>query len=148
MAEAKPLEVERYRVRLAETKAQLELDLEAHRQRLANLDGGPDEPGPGGHWEHSGYGDHLADDATEVFEREKDLGLEQTLEGHLRQVEHALARIEQGAYGRCEQCGRAIAPARLDAMPEATLCIDCKAREEEQAPPSRRHEPDAISTTP
>jgi RNA polymerase-binding transcription factor DksA len=136
-----------FRTRLLEMKQQLENDLETHRSRAANLSGGPDEPGPGQHWERSGYGDHQADDATEVFEREKELGLGQSLEAHLRQVEHALARIEAGSYGQCERCGKPIARERLDAMPEATLCIECKAQEEERIPAGRRRDPDTSPDT-
>lgn len=145
MAERRPLDAERFRRRLMEMKTQLEQDLETHKLRVMNLGGGPDEPGPGQHWEHSAYGDHQADDATEVFEREKDLGLEQTLEAHLHQVQHALARLEAGKYGQCERCGRPIGLERLEAMPEATLCMDCKTQEEEHTAAGRRREPGAVS---
>ena len=136
-ANGRPRDLDAYRTRLQESKQQLELDLEASQQRSMNLSGGPDEPGSGQHWERSGYGDHQADDATEVFEREKELGLEQTIKLHLDQVEHALKRIEAGTYGECESCGKPIPNARLDAMPEATLCIDCKAEQESKTPAGR-----------
>lgn len=129
MSKAPSLNVDRYRTQLAETQAQLEADLEAYERRDVELQGGPGEPG--NRWEHGGLGDNQADDATEVFEREKDLGLEQTLREHLRQVAHALAKTENGTYGTCESCGKPIARARLDALPEATLCIDCKAKTEQ-----------------
>ena len=137
---AAPRNLDSYRTRLQETKQQLEHDLEVSRQRSMNLADGSDESGLGQHGDRtgSGFGDHQADDATEVFEREKELGLEQTLELHVKQVEHALARIEAGTYGECETCGKPIAKARLDAMPEATLCIDCKAEEESKTPAGRR----------
>src|SRR5690349_5272378 len=107
--ESRPLDVEKFQTRLREMKLQLERDLETHRESVATLSGGPDEPGPGQHWERSGYGDHQADDATELFEREKELGLGQSLQAHLQQVDHALSRIEDGSYGMCEQCGKPIA---------------------------------------
>jgi RNA polymerase-binding transcription factor DksA len=131
--ESRPLDVAQYQTRLREMKDQLERDLETHSQSVTMLSGGPDEPGSGQHWERSGYGDHQADDATELFEREKEVGLEQTLRAHMQQVNHALARIEDGTYGTCERCGKPIAKARLDAMPEATLCIECKGEIEQQA---------------
>lgn len=143
-ASQQALDVSSYRARLQELQQQLQNDLETHQARAINLSGGPDEPGPGQHWERSGYGDHQADDATEVFEREKELGLEQSLQAHLHQVEHALARVEAGTYGQCEQCSKPIAKGRLDAMPEATLCIDCKAQEEERVPAGRRRDPDTV----
>jgi RNA polymerase-binding protein DksA len=148
MAETRPLEVDRFRTRLEELKTQLEQDIETHRQRAMALSGGPDEPGPGQHWERSGYGDHQADDATELFEREKEIGLEQSLEAHLHQVQQALQRVENGTYGQCERCGKQIAAERLDAMPEATLCIDCKSQEEEQTMPGRRRDPDTVPFSP
>ncbi len=67
---------------------------------------------------------HLADTATETYERELDEGLEEDAREQLRQVESALARIESGAYGTCEVCGKQIPVERLEAMPSATLCID------------------------
>ena len=67
---------------------------------------------------------HLADTATETYERELDEGLEQDARGQLRQVENALARIESGEYGRCEVCGKEIPAERLEAVPWTTLCID------------------------
>lgn len=142
-AEGQPLDADKYRERLQDMRQQLENDLDTHRQRAMNLGGGPDEPGSGQHWERSGYGDHQADDATEVFEREKELGLEQSLQAHLHQVNHALARIEAGSYGTCETCGKPISPERLDAMPEATQCIDCKAEAEERVPAGRRRAADS-----
>jgi len=44
------------------------------------------------------------------------------------EVEHALAKFEEGTYGRCENCGQPIAPARLEAKPGARLCINCASR--------------------
>jgi RNA polymerase-binding protein DksA len=67
---------------------------------------------------------HLADAATETYERELDEGLEEDARGQLRQVEKALGRIESGEYGRCEICGKEIPVERLEAVPWTTLCID------------------------
>ena len=67
---------------------------------------------------------HLADTATETYERELDEGLEEDAREQLRQIETALARIESGEYGTCEVCGKEIPIERLEAMPSATLCID------------------------
>ena len=142
-ANARPRDLDRYRTRLQESLQQLQLDLETSRQRSMSLSGGPDEPGSGQHWERSGYGDHQADDATEVFEREKEIGLAQSFEAHIEQVEHALRRIEAGTYGECESCGKQIPAARLDALPEATLCVDCKTEEEAKLPIGRK-EPDTV----
>ena len=67
---------------------------------------------------------HLADTATETYERELDEGLEEDARGQLRQIEKALERIGSGEYGRCEVCGKDIPVERLEAMPSTTLCID------------------------
>ncbi|MDH6191902.1 RNA polymerase-binding protein DksA [Streptomyces sp. CZ24] len=48
----------------------------------------------------------------------------------LRQTEQALVRLDEGTYGTCENCGNAIGKARLQAFPRATLCVDCKQKQE------------------
>ncbi len=75
-----------------------------------------------------GYGNHMADDATEAFEQAKDLALRQNAEQLLIKVQDALGRFEQGTYGICERCGVEIDPARLQALPYATLCLRCQQR--------------------
>jgi RNA polymerase-binding protein DksA len=67
---------------------------------------------------------HLADLATETYERELDEGLEEDARERLREVEEALARIESGEYGTCRVCGKEIPVERLEAVPWTTLCID------------------------
>ncbi len=126
------LDLNEYRDRLLAMKRQLETDLLSLRQDEVEQDGGPGEPGPGQHWEHAGYGDHMADDATELFEREKLMTLERTLHDHLRQVETALERIAAGGYGRCDACGKPIGKERLEAIPETTLCLEHKAAAERE----------------
>ncbi len=51
----------------------------------------------------------------------------------LRAIDGALARIEAGTYGLCSDCGEPIERARLEAMPEAALCIVCRERREREA---------------
>jgi RNA polymerase-binding protein DksA len=48
----------------------------------------------------------------------------------LAEIDEALQRIEDGTFGTCRTCGQPIAPDRLEAMPWATQCIDCKRKEE------------------
>jgi RNA polymerase-binding protein DksA len=67
---------------------------------------------------------HLADTASETYERELDEGLEEDARGQLREVEAALQRIESGSYGTCRVCGKQIPVERLEAVPWTTLCID------------------------
>jgi DnaK suppressor protein len=73
-----------------------------------------------------GSDNHLADIATYTYDRELDSTLEGAEGEHLSHIEAALKRIEDGTYGICENCGKPVSPARLEAMPWATLCIDCK----------------------
>ena len=49
-----------------------------------------------------------------------------SLRTNLREVERALAKLDNGSYGTCERCGNPIGAERLDAIPWAPLCIDCK----------------------
>jgi DnaK suppressor protein len=67
---------------------------------------------------------HMADTASETYERELDEGLEEDARGQLRLVEKALERLDSGEYGRCEVCGKDIPAERLEAVPWTTLCID------------------------
>ena len=76
-----------------------------------------------------GSGDE-ADAGTKTFEREHEMSLANNSRDLLVQVERALARLDAGTYGRCENCGAAIPKARLQAFPRATLCVACKTREE------------------
>jgi DnaK suppressor protein len=78
--------------------------------------------------DHMGYGNHMADDATEAFEQAKELSVRTRLEEMLLDVEEALTKFELGTYGVCEACSSKIDWARLEAKPEARLCIKCKQR--------------------
>jgi RNA polymerase-binding transcription factor DksA len=68
------------------------------------------------------------EEATESFELEKRLALEQQLRDHLAEVEHALRKLDEGTYGLCDGCGQPIAPDRLEALPQASLCVNCKVK--------------------
>jgi RNA polymerase-binding protein DksA len=68
---------------------------------------------------------HPADLGTEEFEEELTLTLVEREEQLLAEINDALDRIEQGTYGRCENCHREISRERLDALPHARYCIRC-----------------------
>src|SRR5438045_1286554 len=72
------------------------------------------------------YDNHLADTATETYDRELDYSLEENSEHVLADIDAALKRIEDGTYGICTNCGKQIPEERLEARPWATLCIDCQ----------------------
>jgi DnaK suppressor protein len=73
------------------------------------------------------------EEATESFELEKRLTLEKRIREQLAEVEHALHKFEEGTYGLCDICGQPIDPARLEALPQASLCLSCKARQAKNA---------------
>jgi DnaK suppressor protein len=74
--------------------------------------------------------DNLAETATATLDREIDYTLEENSENVLSAIDGALARIDQGTYGTCVNCGKPISEERLAAIPWATTCIDCKRLEE------------------
>src|SRR5919206_1093783 len=67
------------------------------------------------------YDNHLADTATETYDRELDYTLEENSEHVLAEIDAALRRIDDGTYGQCTNCGRQIPEERLEARPYATL---------------------------
>ncbi len=77
--------------------------------------------------------EHLAD-PTDIATQESDLGFELRLRDRerklLKKIDKALKKIEEGSYGICEACGEEIEEKRLEARPEATLCIRCKREQE------------------
>jgi RNA polymerase-binding transcription factor len=70
-----------------------------------------------------GVDDESADAGTATFEREKELSIEQNVRDLIAKIERALKRIDNGAFGVCEICGKQIEKARLKALPYADLCI-------------------------
>ncbi|MGP3981320.1 TraR/DksA family transcriptional regulator [Streptomyces sp. KR80] len=77
-----------------------------------------------------GAGDDQADTGAKNITREHELALAANAREMLAQTERALGRIDAGTYGLCESCSRPIGKARMQAFPRATLCVDCKQRQE------------------
>ena len=73
------------------------------------------------------------EEATEALELEKRLALENRIRQELAGIEHALKKFEEGTYGLCDNCGQPIDPARLEALPQASLCLQCKAQQAKNA---------------
>ncbi|MFH7594540.1 TraR/DksA C4-type zinc finger protein [Streptomyces racemochromogenes] len=71
--------------------------------------------------------EHDPEGGTTAFERAHVASLMQQARAHLEELELALDRLERGAYGRCEACGGAIAPERLEIRPATTTCVRCAA---------------------
>jgi len=73
------------------------------------------------------------EEATETLELETRLALEKRVRDQLAEIEHALSKFENGTYGLCDICGQPIDPARLEALPQANLCLNCKAGQAKDA---------------
>jgi DnaK suppressor protein len=80
----------------------------------------------------SAYSFHMADMGTDAMEREKTF-LFASAEGRLLyNVDEALRRLYRNEYGICQACGKEIGKARLEAIPEASLCVDCQEKQEKE----------------
>ena len=107
--------------------AALAADEARTRERLAELVG--DYAGIVEASEGSNADDeHDPEGATIAFERSQVGALVSQAREHLAEVAAARRRLDDGSYGTCETCGRAIPPARLEARPTARLCVDCASR--------------------
>ncbi|MBI4431813.1 MAG: TraR/DksA family transcriptional regulator [Candidatus Omnitrophica bacterium] len=80
----------------------------------------------------SGYSFHMADMATDNFDREFNLDIGSKEQQLLNQIENALSMIEEGTYGKCEDCEQLISIERLRAVPFARLCIKCQEASEKR----------------
>jgi RNA polymerase-binding transcription factor DksA len=103
--------------------------LERERQRVTGLiaglrDEGLDEEEASQTGELTHYDQHPADQASETFEREKDLSILEGLESDLAEIEAALQRVDEGTYGVDEVTGEPIDPERLEAIPTARTNVD------------------------
>jgi RNA polymerase-binding transcription factor DksA len=109
----------------ARARERLEREKERVGGLIASLRGeglGEEESAQTGELTH--YDQHPADQASETFEREKDLSILERLEDELAEIEAALRRIDDGTYGVDEVTGEPIDPARLDARPTARTNVD------------------------
>ncbi len=80
----------------------------------------------------SGYAYHMADMATDAYDREFSLGLASNQRELLYVLEDALKKIEEGTFGICEECDAAITKTRLKAIPYARFCVKCQAKMEKK----------------
>jgi DnaK suppressor protein len=112
------------REQLLETKTRLlgEIDSESRAERESNKDEGMDS----------------YDLASEERDREINFILSDRERVKLKQIDDALERLDDGAYGVCESCGLEIAEERLEAMPFSRLCRDCQQDQEREAKSQRR----------
>jgi len=82
--------------------------------------------------ESGSYG-KVEEEATEIAELERRLAFEKRIRAQVAEVEHAFHKFEEGTYGLCDICGQPIDPARLEALPQANLCLSCKAHQAKNA---------------
>ncbi len=80
----------------------------------------------------SSYSYHMADQGTDAMERELAFMFASKTGRLIYHVDEALRRINDGSYGTCILCERPISKARLEAVPHARLCIECKSAEEDK----------------
>ncbi|NEA65880.1 TraR/DksA C4-type zinc finger protein [Streptomyces sp. SID12488] len=115
-----PEEVAEARAGLQSEVQRLRAEIAASEQSLAGLmrDSG------------DGAGDDQADTGTKNTTREAEMALAANAREMLVQDERALERLDTGTYGLCESCGKAIGKARTQAFPRATMCVECKQKQE------------------
>jgi RNA polymerase-binding protein DksA len=118
-------EMQRFRKLLLAEKERVMQSMAQHHKVIRGQDG---QEGAAAGRAHS---NHLADQGTDEYQYEATIQFASTEGRYLYHIEEALARIEDGTYGKCEGCGGQIAKERLKAVPHARLCIECKEKEEE-----------------
>ena len=113
------IDTERFRTALLEERERIQSALTTLRdEHSGSLDDEVEEM--------TGTADnHLAETASATLGREIDYTLGENAESVLGEIDAALARIEDGTYGTCTNCGKEIPEARLEIQPWASLCIDC-----------------------
>ena len=112
---------------LTEVHGELSAEIERFRTELKSI-----EADIAGliHDDNGGAGDDQADVGSKALEREYEYSLAQNNRASMEQAIRALARIDDGTYGICESCGNPIGKLRLQAFPRATLCVQCKQKQE------------------
>ncbi|NWF26204.1 TraR/DksA C4-type zinc finger protein [Streptomyces sp. PKU-EA00015] len=118
-----PEEVAEARAELAGEAARLTAEITSSETALVGLmrDSG------------DGAGDDEADTGTKNITREHEMALAANAREMLEQTERALQRLDAGTYGLCESCGKPIGKARMQAFPRATLCVECKQKQERRS---------------
>ena len=80
----------------------------------------------------SAYSLHMADVATDNYDREFSLGLADKEQAIVHRIDTAIDKIDEGTYGNCELCEKKIAVVRLKAVPYAELCVPCQEKQEKK----------------
>ncbi len=117
-------ELQRFRKLLTEEKDRVTQSLTHHEKIIKHTD---DQSGLEVGKAHS---NHMADQGSDEFQYETTIKFANTEGRYLYNIEEALGRIEDGTYGKCQECNKAIGLARLKRLPYTRLCIECKEEEE------------------
>jgi DnaK suppressor protein len=116
-----------------EIKKRLERELNHTMQRIRHMGGVTTMEDLGGRVDNATLADEV--DVIRLNEdREMSFATRSLLVERANKLAEALERLRGGDYGMCEECGEAIAPARLRAMPEVTTCVRCQDRLERMLP--------------
>jgi len=118
----KKAEQEKYRQRLEDLKNRLRGDLNGLTAEALRKTGGE----ASGNLSNAPV--HMADLGTDNFEQEMSMTLLENNQQILDEIDSALKRIDDGTFGKCEECGQDIGGGRLQALPYARYCIDCSRR--------------------
>jgi DnaK suppressor protein len=100
--------------------------LEARRRQLADELAKLTKPPEAG--SNLSFGKRIGEGTTEAVERISSTAAARSIAATLAQVDRALEKVDEGTYGRCDNCGQPITSERLEAIPFATLCVTCSAR--------------------
>ena len=117
-------ELQRFRKLLMEEKERVTQSLAQHEKIIMHTD---DQSGLETGKAHS---NHMADQGSDEFQYETTIKFAKTEGRYLYNIEEALRRIEDGTYGKCQGCNKAIALPRLRRLPYTRFCIECKEKEE------------------
>ena len=117
-------ELQRFRKLLMGEKERVSQSLAQHEKIIMHTD---DQSGLETGKAHS---NHMADQGSDEFQYETTIKFAKTEGRYLYNIEEALRRIEDGTYGKCQECNAAIGLPRLKRLPYTRLCIECKEKEE------------------
>lgn len=116
------------------------MDLQDARQQLEQmlheLDAATatlENEGAGESSELSHFDQHPADTASELSDNDREIALLEAADDQRAQIRSALARMDDGTYGTCVDCGQPISDTRLSVRPEAARCVECQAKAERAA---------------
>ena len=117
-------ELTRFRKLLQEEKDRVTSSLAKHEKIIKHTD---DQSGLETGKAHS---NHMADQGSDEFQYETTIKTANTEGRYLYNIEEALVRIEDGSYGKCIECKKAIGIPRLKRLPYTRMCIECKEKDE------------------